>query len=340
MKPEEPGYRIAVVGAGAIGSVLGGLLARAGEPVTLIGRPAHVAAIQRDGLRIDGAHGAFTVLVPAQEALDFRPDLVLLTVKAQDVEEAVRQIQPQAAGVPLVALQNGLRSDETVAEWLGSETTIRCVVFFDALYLQPGEVTSLAEGSLVLGLYAPGDPSRLRPIQERLNRVVPTTITENVVGAKWTKLLTNAMGNSLDAMTGQSLAVAMEESSLRRIGVCLMQEGLAVSRAAGVRLEPLPGLPLTALKIMLRAPLPLAAAFLGRAARRGRSAESLTSTLQSLRRGQPTEIDYLNGEIVRVGREVGVPTPYNATAVALVHEVEERGRFFSVEEIERRFPRR
>ncbi len=332
-----PAPRIAVVGAGAIGSVLGGLLAREGQDVTLIGRPAHVEAIQQQGLRIDGVHGAFTVPVAARESLDFRPDLVLLTVKAQDVADACRQIQPWAAGVPLVALQNGLRSDEIAASILGAENIIRCVVFFEASYLEPGRVTYLAEGSLVLGGPPAADPARMGQIQALLRPALPVTVTDNIVGAKWTKLLANAMGNSLDAMTGLSLAVGMRHPGLQRIGVRLLREGLAVAQAAGVRLEPLPGFPVVAFKAILGSPLPVASAFLGRAVRKGRSADSMTSTLQSLRRGRRTEIDYLSGEIVRVGRELGLPTPCTALAVELVHEVERTGRFFPPDEVERLF---
>jgi 2-dehydropantoate 2-reductase len=333
----SPPAKIAVVGAGAIGSVLGALLARAGEDVTLIGRHRHVEAIRQHGLRIDGIQGTLTIQVDAREVLGVRPELVLLAVKAQDVEAACREIAPQATGVPLVALQNGLRSDETAASILGRENLIRCVVFFDALYLEPGNVTYLAEGSLVLGQSDANGQAQVEQIQQRLEPVISTTISDNIVGAKWTKLLTNAMGNSIDAMTGMSLSACMQHVSLQRIGVRIMREGLAVARGAGVRLESLPGLSLFALKTMLRAPLPIAASALGRAAGEGRSADSLTSTLQSLRRGKPTEIDYLNGEIVRVGREVGVPTPCNAKAVELVHEVERTGQFFSPDEVERRF---
>ncbi len=110
--------RIAIIGAGAIGSALGALLARSGQDVTLIGRPAHVAAIHRDGLQVDGYLGEFMVQVQAAECLDFRPDLTLLTVKTQDVIAAVQDNLPYLTDGPLVTLQNGVRSDELVASLL------------------------------------------------------------------------------------------------------------------------------------------------------------------------------------------------------------------------------
>ena len=101
--------RVAVIGAGAIGSVIGGLLARAHEDVTLVGRRPHVDAVNRNGLRIDGALGAMQVRVKAAETLDFRPDVALLTVKTQGVAATAREVSPYVVGVPVVTMQNGVR---------------------------------------------------------------------------------------------------------------------------------------------------------------------------------------------------------------------------------------
>lgn len=117
--------KIAIIGAGAVGSTLGALLARRGQDVTLIGRPAHVAAIRSDGLRVEGHPGEFTVQVNAAETLDFQPDLALLTVKTQDVTTAVQDNLACLTDVPLVTLQNGVRSDALVAALLPSHQILR-----------------------------------------------------------------------------------------------------------------------------------------------------------------------------------------------------------------------
>jgi 2-dehydropantoate 2-reductase len=113
--------KIAVVGAGAIGSVVGGLLSKAGEDVTLIARKLHVYAIRHEGLMLDGPFGRKIIEVKAAENLDFKPDLVLFTVKTQDVESSIKEIKPFISGVPLVTMQNGVQSDDIVARILGEE---------------------------------------------------------------------------------------------------------------------------------------------------------------------------------------------------------------------------
>ncbi len=132
---------IAIVGSGAIGSTFGALLARSGQGVTLVGRPEHVAVIRRDGLRVDGALGDFTVPVAAAEALTFRPDLALLAVKTQDVAAAVQDNLAFLTGVPVLTCQNGVRSDDIVAERLPRETIVSAVVSTNATYVPPGWVT-------------------------------------------------------------------------------------------------------------------------------------------------------------------------------------------------------
>ncbi len=141
MLKEHAIRRIAVIGAGAVGSALGALLHRAGQKVVLICRPAHVAAIRQDGLRVDGDTGNFIAPVEATETLDFRPDLALLTVKTQDVVAAVKANQAFLNDVPVVTFQNGVHSDELVASLLPREQILSAVVLMHATYLLPGKVT-------------------------------------------------------------------------------------------------------------------------------------------------------------------------------------------------------
>src|SRR5574337_331236 len=189
--------RIAIIGAGAIGSALGTLLARDGQDVTLIGRPAHVAAIRRDGLRVDGYLGEFTVQVKAAETLDFRPDLALLSVKTQDVLAAVRDNLTYLTGVPLVTLQNGVRSDELAASLLPRSQLLSAVVRVAATYLTPGRVTTILEqGVLVVGRPAGPRDAQVNEVAHGLNRVVPTHVSDNIQGAHWLKLIVN-LNNAL-----------------------------------------------------------------------------------------------------------------------------------------------
>jgi 2-dehydropantoate 2-reductase len=324
--------RIAIIGAGAIGSLVGGLLANAGEDVTIIGRRTHVDAVNRNGLRIDGAVGTMQVRLSAMERLDFVPDLALLTMKTQGVAAAVREIRPYVVGVPVVTMQNGVRSDELVAEVLGKEDLLSCVVLLGATFLEPGSVTYSAQGVLVLGVPFGSIDERTRSVAAILDKAVPTRLSTNIAGAHWTKLIINE-NNALPAVMGISIQEVNRRPALRKLSVLLMKEAAATIAAAGIKLASLPRLPKTALRTMLSLPTPVASRLLELLSRSLGETPALGSTLQSVRRGEKTEIDYLNGEIVVLGKRTGRPTPYNAAVVELVHQVEATGTFLTTEEV-------
>jgi 2-dehydropantoate 2-reductase len=320
--------RLAVIGAGAVGSVVGGLLARAGEDVTLIGRRSHADAVNRDGLRIDGALGELRIHVRAAERLDFKPDLALLTMKTQGVAAAARELHSYLHGVPVLTMQNGVRSDELVAEVLGRDQLLSSVVVFGATFLEPGAVTYSPKGVLVLGVPFGPINERTRAIAAFLGKGVPTQLSGNIAGAHWTKLIVNE-NNALPAVTGLSIQEINRHAALRRLSVLMMREAVDTIAAAGIKLASLPRLPAAALTTVLRTPLPFATRLLRLSSLSLGRSPALGSTLQSVRRGEKTEIDYLNGEVVALGKRTGRPTPYNAAVVDLVHQVEATGRFLT-----------
>lgn len=328
--------KIAVVGAGAIGSLIGGLLARAGEDVTLIARQVHVDMLRKNGLRIEGVLGELILPVKVAVHLDFKPDLILLTVKTQDVETVCREIKKYAQGAPILALQNGVRSDAMVAQQLGKENVISGVVMLNAQFLVAGEIVYARSGALVIGEAFRENGERVREVQKLLNRAIRTEISDNIQGAHWTKLLVNNVANGLEAMTGVPIRECLKHPGLRRIGVLALKEGCRAIETEGFRLAQLPGVPAFALQLIINAPLPVAAWMLNLSMGK---LKTLSSTLQSLKRGRSTEIEYLNGEIVRLGRDIAMPTPFNAKVVEIVKEVEERGTFQSIAEVVKRFPK-
>ncbi len=330
----SPHPKIAVIGAGAVGSLIGGLLARAGEDVTLVARPAHAEAIRAKGLRIEGILGELTVVVKAAEALDFRPDLALLAVKTQDVESACRPISAYLREAAVVTLQNGVRSDEIVASLLPRENIVSGVVMLNAQFLKPGEITYARGGFLVIGEPFGPNGQRVKDIQALLRRAIRTEISSDIRGAHWTKLLLNSLANGLEAMTGLSVRECLHHPGLRKIAVLTLKEGYRAVKRVGLHPAPLPGIPVLALTLIVRSPLPVAAWVLSRSVG---SLKTLGSTLQSLRRGRPTEIDYLNGEIVRLGLAAGMATPYNSKVVDFVGRVEKSRRFYTPAELVSRF---
>lgn len=325
--------RIAIIGAGAIGCGLGFLLNRAGSKVTLIGRPSQVGAVQKNGLKVQGYAGAVTVRLDAAEKLDFRPDLVLLAVKTQDVDNALRENFDYLNAAPLVTLQNGVRSDELAAGFMAKENIISAVVLLHANYLEEGSVTLMYEGGLIVG--NPFGQKNFLTVQiaDMLNRAIPTHISGNIKGAHWLKLIAN-LNNALPALINGTFHQVYGNPFLAGLAIRMMREGLNVTKQAGIYLESLPDVSLSLIRAISFLPVRIAAKVTAARVDRMKTPWPLLgSTLQSLRRRRSTEIDYLNGEIVRLGEKVGVPTPLNARVVQLVHQVEQTGTFFSVEEI-------
>jgi len=319
--------RIAIIGAGAIGSALGALLSRAGHDVTLIGRAAQVDAIRRDGLRVDGALGSFTLPIAAAPALEFRPELAFLTVKTQDALAAVQANAGLLEGVTLVTFQNGVRSDALLATAVPPQQLISAVVNIHANFLAPGAVTLIYPGPLLIGRpFAPND-EEVANLAALLRDAVPTKVSANIHGAHWLKLIVN-LNNAFPALSDTTFHQIYADPVLRRLAVKTMLEGLRVAQRAGIRLQSLPDTPAALIHLVAWLPLRLAAAVAAAKARRMEARWPLLgSTLQSLKRKRPTEIDYLNGEVVRLGRELGVATPLNAALVEMVHQLEQSGRF-------------
>jgi len=226
--------KIAIIGAGAIGSVLGGLLALAGLDVTLIGRQPHVGAINQNGLALDGVLGSFVVRVRAREQLDFVPDLAILAVKTQNLAVATLENTPFIQDATVLTLQNGMRADQMVADLLGGEHLYSAVVLFGATFLEPGKVTYAMAGQLVIGkAFGTPDPQTLQKLAVTLGQAIPTHATTNISGAHWTKLIINE-NNALPAITGLSLQEVNTLPELRTLSVLLMKETLTVFRAAEI----------------------------------------------------------------------------------------------------------
>jgi len=327
--------KIAVIGAGAIGSVIGGLLSKAGEDVTLIGRKPHVDAINQSGLILEGGPGKIVIKVMAAEDLDFKPSLALLTVKAQDVVSSVRKAQPFLSGTQVVTMQNGVQSDDQVAGLLGKGNIISSVVTFNGQFLEPGKVSySIPFGKTALLIGEPFDnkEDRLQTLSALLNKAIGTHISEDIRAAHWTKLIWN-LQTAVPAVAGLSYQDSYKYPIVRELTINLLKEGLKVIKAAEIKTGDVPGFPMEPIETMARESLPIASSLLKKIAESLGAVPVLGSTLQSIKRGKSTEVDYLNGEIVTLGKRMGIPTPANSLMVGLVHQVEATGKFLTIDKL-------
>jgi 2-dehydropantoate 2-reductase len=293
--------RIAILGAGAVGSVLGSLLWQAGEDVVLVGRAAHVAAIRAAGLAVEGVLGGFNATPHAEERLTTRPDLALLTVKTQDVVAVLRDNAAMLDGVPIVALQNGLAAERLAATVVPANQLVSGVVSLHAQHLVPGHVVLMQSEGLTIGRSGGENDAIVERIRAVLDKAVPTTVSSNIQGVRWTKLVVN-LTHVLPALTNATLRQVYRQRFLRRLAVGLMREGIAVAQRSGVRLEPLPGTPVPLILLVRLLPAVLAGAIAARKAARLETRWPVKGpTWQSVARARPTEVGYLNGEIVRLG---------------------------------------
>jgi len=327
--------KIAVIGAGAVGSVIGGLLSKAGEDVTLIGRKSHVDAINQNGLVLDAESGNEVIQVKATENLDFKPDLALLSVKTQDVESSVRKSRPYLSGVLVVTMQNGVQSDDIVAGLLGKENIVSSVVIYNCEFLEPGKALyskTFTKTAFLIGEPFAAKSNRLQSLLALFNKALPTDVSEDIRGAHWTKLLWNLI-TAVPGVTGLSYQEGNQYSQIRELNIKILKEGLEVIKLGGIKTAPVTGFPLSLIETLAKMPLSEASSVMKKTIESGGEQHTLGSILQSIKRGKRTEVDYLNGEIVTLGKIRGIPTPVNSTMVELVHQMETTGKFLTVDEL-------
>ena len=324
--------RIGVVGAGAVGGAIAALLSRAGHEVEVTARGEHLEAIQEHGILLSGAWGEYTAQVDATEQLTRGVELVIVATKAQDAAAAIRDNIAVLRGIPLVIVQNGLDSIATAKAASPRSDIVGGLAIFASSYLSPGRITVTTAGPLYLGVEAGASDVPARYAARILTEALPTSTVPNFAGAQWTKLVINQV-NALPAITGLSVQEVVAVPALRRIMTASMRECVRVGLASRVHFEKLQGLSHARLRLFAMLPLPLAQALPSLMSRRIGSTPNPGSTLQSIRRGQATEVDYLNGAVVRAAQVIGRGAPVNGALVTLVHEVEARGSFFAPAEV-------
>lgn len=317
--------RIGIIGAGALGGTFAALLWRAGHEVEVTARGAGLTAIAADGIRLSGGFGDVHAAVAVGTGLTVRPDLVLVCTKAQDAEAAIAANRELVDGAPVVVVQNGLEGVDTAARMLPASACLGMLSLIAANHTQPGvvHVTATAESYLGRG-DGPAD-AESRRVAGLLSDAVPVVAIDDFRGAQWTKLVVN-MVNAVPAIVGADLGAVVDDAGLLRAMTASMRECVRVGIARGVRFGALNGLDDASLRAFASSPLDPATAVPKALVLRMGWRTNLGSTQQSLRRGQPTEIDFLNGAVVREAALAGLDAPVNAALTALVHEVEESGR--------------
>jgi 2-dehydropantoate 2-reductase len=310
------GLRTAVLGAGAVGSFFGGMLARAGASVTLIGRDAHVDAVRRQGLAIERGDGVTRIEVAASTRIadTAGANLVLVCVKTPDTEDIARALAPHlAADVLVISFQNGVDNVERMRRSAGIAAA-GAAVYVAADLIAPGRVRHGGRGDLVLGevpsvpLGAKAGRPTLADVATQFERAqVPCRVVPDIREALWTKMVLNCAYNALSALGRTQYGPLIEAPGVRDLMLNVVDEVLAVAHASGVTL---PRTSIAQAVFDLARGMPTAT----------------SSTAQDLARGRRTEIDSLNGFIAREGERLGIAVPHNRTLHVLVKLLESAPR--------------
>ncbi|CAJ0680566.1 ketopantoate reductase family protein [Ralstonia mannitolilytica] len=302
--------KIAILGAGALGCVFGATLTEAGHETWLVGRSAAgVETLRRDGLRVDDNAGSRRIAVRATSAPGEVgvADVVLVLVKSFHTDAAMRGalglVGPDSV---VLSLQNGLGHEDVLADIVGRERVLAGKTYVGGVLRAPGRVQSGVSGKATyIGELHGGITPRVLAIAEAFNAAgLATTASDNIMGTMWDKLLVNVATGAITGITRLTYGQLYDEPLLKATSVAAIGEAMAVARAAGIALsmtDPEQAWTLAA---------------------EGLPAAFKTSMVQSLEKGSVTEIDFINGAVVRWGQRLGVPTPVNATLVACIKGIE------------------
>lgn len=299
--------KIAVFGAGAVGGFYGALLARAGHDVHFIARGAHLEALRAKGLRLDSLRLGEVTVAPVS-ATD-RPveigvsALVLVCVKAHQTREILDDLVPLVGeGTIIIPMQNGVESDEVLAERFGKHRVPAAVVYVGAMLAEPGVVRHVASGSIVIGARPGFDTSRLTAVQDTLGTAFRVEISSDIQRERWLKLVWNATVNPVSAIAERSPHELVMNPHTRQLLRSVMHEVMAVARAQGIQLPE--SIPDDYFAWMEMAP-------------------DVRSSMQVHRaRGTSMETDSLVGVVIRRGKEHGVATPLSQVLYALLTAIE------------------
>jgi 2-dehydropantoate 2-reductase len=300
---------IAVVGAGAVGCYFGGMLARSGARVTLIGRAVHIEPIARQGLRIDGLHVNQRIPIAATASLEeglCESDVILFCVKTVSTETAAREMHPfLRPNAAILSFQNGVDNAGRIHAATGRHA-IPAAVYVAAEMTAPGVVKHTGRGDLIVGHHS-GWPRdiELQPLAALFESAeIPCRVSDSIETELWTKMVMNCAYNAISALTRALYGRMVSFPAVRSLMDRAVSETVAVARAEGVPLSE---------STMTEAVYRLAEKMSG----------ATSSTAQDIARGRLTEIDSLNGYVVRSGAALGIATPVSETLVTLVKLLED-----------------
>ena len=318
--------RVAIYGAGSLGTILGAFISKAGVPVELINRnKAHIEALKTKGAQVVGTmQFCQPVIAYTPDEMNGQYDILFLMTKQQHNAEVVQMLKNYlAADGVLVTFQNGL-PEMQIAEVLGEERVLGSTVAWGATLQSPGvcELTSEPDAlSFSLGAISDKRSKHFAKVKELLELMGTVDVEENFLGTRWSKLLINASFSGMSAVLGCTFGEAAGPKESRKVVQAIIKECIDVCQKGGIRIEPVQGKDIVKL-LNYTNPLKKAFSFFIIPIAIRKHAKLKASMLQDLEKGKLTEVDAINGAVSEYGRKVGFPTPVNDKVVEIIHKIE------------------
>ncbi|OYT57816.1 hypothetical protein B6U70_01940 [Euryarchaeota archaeon ex4484_162] len=312
--------KYAVVGLGAVGSIIGGFIAQTGENIVLIGKKNQIERIKKYGIKIDDVEIKKNNMILTERFSYLSDvDVVFVCVKSQDTENVARSINKHLKDKALiVSLQNGVRN-ASILEKITGVKTLSGIILFNAVYNKAGDVSLTMRGGILLE-YNRDRKDMIIEIHKLLKKAgFRVKLIEDINAALWSKLVLN-LQIAVTALTGQTIKESIGNKTSRELIIATIEEGIQITRGSGIKLSALPYVDPNRMIWVLKTfgfLSPIISSYV-----LGLKKEARNSMWQSLSRGKSTEIDYINGEIVKLAKQNGLQAPINTKLVELIKEVE------------------
>ena len=329
--------KILVVGGGAIGGITAALLTRQGLNVIVLDADKEHIKRMNSGLEISGFR-EMTVPVKAMLPGDFVgaqnagwADIVLLAVKGLHTENALKSVLPVISKTaPVVSLQNGI-NEETISKIVGVERTIACSITWGSTNKGPGQLMQTTDGGFIIGQWPTGKSKLVEDTASLLSKAFNTEVSDNIIGDRWTKLLITVSLTGVGTTAGLTYGGVIENEAARKVALTVITETYDVGIKAGVKFADLMGVSPAVVLVRNKEDFEKASGLMEIGFANHKATKP--SMWQDIEKGRRTEVDFVNGYVVRKGKEVGLKTPANELVTRVIKEIEAGKRKPSLENL-------
>lgn len=328
---------ICVMGAGARGGTIAAYLKSKLRNIFMVASSEEKRLIRSDGLKVEGKSGTVYVDLDVREELNQKVDLVILAVDTEYISDAVNRNRHFLEDTLILTTQNSIRSEKTISLILGEKNIVSSVIMFDSVCIKPNVINYNKEGKWYIGRPFSQNDDKVKEVAEELSLAFDVVVVDNIVSVEWAKLFSN-LHNCIPALLGKSLQETFADLDMAKLAITLLKEGLQVLENAGIKLVNLAEFELDKLRQLTQLPLEEAAQSFSKEINNLGKDPVYGVILENIKRGYPSEIDYINGEFVHLSRFNSIGANLNAKIVIFINKVEKTKFFFTVDEIKKEFP--